>query len=138
MRATPQPKPRIPAENRLAKALVESGLESGLTHSDAVRLAIGVYKEIDVLARDERSTMLTRAALKDIRGYACAIMRSGTTFKAFEIATRAVATWRLVSSELKELHDEWNREEVSKRLRQRQLRQERAARAKLHANGVNV
>lgn len=115
-------RPYLPAENRIVKALVEAALESGISHSDAVRLAIGVYKEIDTLARDERSNLLSRTALKDIRVYCRAILRSGTTFSAFEIATRAVATWRAVAGELKTLHEQWDRESVTRRLKTRKAK----------------
>lgn len=119
-------RPYLPAENRIVKALVEAALESGISHSDAVKLAIGVYKEIDTLARDERSNLLSRTALKDIRVYCRAILRSGTTFSAFEIATRAVATWRMVAGELKTLHEEWDRESVTKRLKRRAMKKQLA------------
>lgn len=124
-------KPYIPAENRIVKALIEAALESGLQSPDAVRLALGVYKEIDVLARDEHGNILSRTALKDIRAYCRAILRSGVTFDSREIAAEAVATWRATAEELKKLHEEWDRESVTRRLKARKGRQEQATQARI-------
>lgn len=124
-------RPYLPAENRIVKALIEAALESGMSHSDAVRLGIATYKEIDLLARDEKSNILSRTALKDIRVYCRAILRSGSTFSAFEVATRAVAAWRLTLQELKTLHEEWDRESATKRLKQRKSRQEKQEAAQI-------
>lgn len=123
-------KPYLPAENRIVKALVEAALEGGLSHADAVRLAIGVYKEIDVLARDENGDILSRTAIKDIRVYCRGILRSGSTFSSFEIATRAVAAWRLTLEELAKLHAEWDRETVTQRLKLREIRKQAAAKGR--------
>lgn len=120
-------RPYIISEHLLVKRLVESALESGISYSDSVRLAIAVYREIDVLARDEKCNILSRFALRDIREYCCAILRSGTTFSAFQIATRAVAAWRLTVEEIGKLHDEWDLERVSERLQKRRIRQDAAA-----------
>lgn len=123
--------PYIPAENRIITAMIEAALESGLQHSDALNLAIGVYKELDILARNERGDILDRSALKVIRIYCRAILRSGSTFSAFEIATRAVACWRETRIRLRELHAEWDRQTVTARLRLRKIRQEAAMKAGL-------
>lgn len=123
--------PYIAAENRIVTALIEAALESGLQHSDAINLAIGVYKELDILARNERGDILDRSALKVIRIYCRAILRSGSTFSSFEIATRAVAAWRETRIQLKQLHAEWNRQTVTARLREREIQRERARKAGL-------
>jgi len=115
-------RPHIRSENQIVRDFVEAALESGLPHSDAVKLGIGIYKEIDVIARDENCNSLSMTCLEDIRTNCLAIMRSGTTFSAFEIATRAVAAWRLTSVELVKLHREWNHESVTQRLQQRKVR----------------
>lgn len=120
-------RPYIPGENRIVKAILEAALESGIQASEAVKLAIGVYKEIDVLARNEKGDILGRTALKDIRTYCRAILRSGTTFSSFEIAQRAVMAWRELAKELIELHRMWDRESVTHRLKERAVRQKRAA-----------
>lgn len=124
-------RPYIPAENRIVKALIEAALESGIRHQDAVRLGLGVYKELDILARDEHGNILSRTALKDIRVYCRAILRSGTSFNSQEIATQAVAAWRMTAEELKHLHEEWDRETVTRRLRNRQKRQDTAAKSRI-------
>lgn len=101
----------------ILRPLIESALEAGLSHSDAVRLAIAVYKEIDLLARGASLTQLPTATLREIRLYARAILRSGSTFSSFEIAQRAVATYRLTQDEIRKLDAEWRTETASKRLR---------------------
>jgi hypothetical protein len=126
-------RPYIPGENRIVKAILEAALESGIGAGDAVKLAIGVYKEIDVLARNEKCDILSRTALKDIRTYCRAILRSGTTFSSFEIAQRAVMAWRELAKELVELHKMWDRESVTHRLKERKRRQELAAELKERA-----
>lgn len=126
-----RPRPRFVAgEKRIVKVILESALESGIGSTDAVRLAIGVYKEIDVIARDEKCNILSPSALKDIRMYCRAILRSGTTFSAFEIAQRGVIAWREMARELVRLHDEWDRESVTERLKERKRRIELAERLK--------
>lgn len=119
-------KPYIPAENRIVKALVGSALAGGLSYSDAVRLGVGVYKELDLLARDENSNILNRTAMKDIREYCREIMKSGQTFSAFEIATRAVSAWRMTLDELAKLHVEWDKETVDQRMKLRAARRAKA------------
>lgn len=123
-------RPYIPGENRIVKAILEAALESGIGPTDAVRLAIGVYKEIDSIARDEKCNMLGRTAIKDIRTYCRAILRSGTTFSSFEIANRAVIAWRELAKELVALHKMWDRESVTHRLKERNRRQKLAAEMK--------
>lgn len=110
-------------------SLIEASLESGLGYSDAVTLAVGVYKEIDLLARDEVGDILNRTAIKTIRVYCRAILRSGSTFSSFEIATRAVAAWRTTLDELEKIHAIWDRETVAQRLKLRQIRKAAAAKS---------
>lgn len=114
-----------------AKYLIEDGLEAGLAHCDAVRIAVSIFKEIDVVARDSEFNLLPPDALEDIRSYCRAILRSGSTFSAFEIATRAVYAWREATTELEKLHAEWRRERVNvrRRLRLRQVRRDSVAKS---------
>lgn len=130
-------RPYIPGENRIVKAILESALESGIGPTDAVKLAIGVYKEIDVLARNEKCDILSRTALKDIRTYCRAILRSGTTFSSFEIANRAVIAWRELAKELVALHKMWDRESVTHRLKERKRRQKLAAEMRERSVGAD-
>ncbi len=107
------------AESEVVRTMIESSLESGLSHHDAVKLAIATYKELDVLTAptaDAAFWDLTRDDLREIRMYCRAILRSGSTFQAFEIATRAIAAWKLAKVELQKLHDEWNRRDVVRKL----------------------
>lgn len=114
-----------------AKCLIEDGLEAGLAHCDAVRIAVSIFREIDVVARDSEFNLLSPDALEDIRSYCRAILRSGSTFSAFEIATRAVYAWREATTELEKLHAEWRRERVNvrRRLRLRQVRRDSVAKS---------
>lgn len=107
------------AESEVIRTMIESSLESGLAHPDAVRLAIATYKELDVLtspSADMAFWDLTRDDLREIRMYCRAILRSGTTFQSFEIATRAIAAWKLAQAEITKLHEEWNRRDVVRKL----------------------
>ena len=129
------PKPYFPSERKTVRLLAECGLEAGLSHSDAVRLAIGVYKELDVLARATATLApLPAPAITAIRGYARAILRSGSTFSSFEIATRAIATYREAEAAIAKLGAEWDRQTVTQRLRlQRTRRQATAKMMERHA-----
>lgn len=112
----------------LLTSLVSCALEAGLSHSDAVRLGVGVYQEIDILARDESFDPLSIGAFAIIRDYALSIIRSGSTFSPFEIATRAVAAWRLSVQEFRRVNYEWKHERATKRRRTRSEKQKEAAR----------
>lgn len=118
---------RLEAEHHAVAAFIAAGLEAGLSWSDAVALAIGLYRDIDVLARTEEADLLSPRILADIRAYSIAILRSGSTFASFEIANRAVAAWRQSRIELRRLHRQWDRESVTRRLKTK------AARAARHA-----
>lgn len=111
-----------------------AGLETGLDHTSAVRLAVGIVQEIDVLARDEHLNTLSPAALREIRLYCLAVLRSGTTFSSYEIATRSIAAWRLAAREVVRLQNEWNTASVTKRLKQRKQRQDTAREAAQNPN----
>lgn len=87
--------------------LIASALEGGLSHSDAVRLAISTYKEVDLLARGRNLNQLSAAAIDEIMLYAEAVFRSGSTFSAFEIANRAVSTYELAGKEMNALSAKW-------------------------------
>lgn len=106
-----------------------AGLETGLDHTSAVRLAVGIVQEIDVLARNEQLDTLSPAALREIRQYCLSVMRSGTTFSSYEIATRSIAAWRLAAREVVRLQGEWSTASVTKRLKQRKQRQDAAKEA---------
>lgn len=111
------------------KLLVADSLEAGLAYPDAARLAAAVFKEVDIAARDENNNhnLLPPTALEDIRLYCRAILRSGTTFSAWEVAKRAVGAWKEAGIELSKLHDEWRRETVRAKVRRQYVR--RKARA---------
>lgn len=87
--------------------LIASALEGGLSHPDAVRLAISTYKEVDLLARARNLNQLSAAAIDEIMLYVCAVFRSGSTFSSFEIANRAVATYELARKEMNTLSAKW-------------------------------
>lgn len=87
--------------------LIVSALEGGLSHSDAVRLAISTYKEVDLLARGRNLNQLSAAAIDEIMLYAEAVFRSGSTFSAFEIANRAMSTYELAAKEMNALSAKW-------------------------------
>lgn len=87
--------------------LIASALEGGLSHSDAVPIAISTYKEIDLLARARNLNQLPSAAIDEIMLYAEAVFRSGSTFSSFEIANRAVATYELAAKEMNALAAKW-------------------------------
>lgn len=106
------------------KLLVADSLEAGLAYPDAARLAAAVFKEVDIAARDENNNhnLLPPDALEDIRLYCRAILRSGTTFSAWEVAKRAVGAWKEAGIELSKLHDEWRRETIRAKVRRQYVR----------------
>lgn len=119
------------AEDRLVRSLVECGLEAGLSHSDAVNLAIAVFKELDILVADGDVTglnCLSSTAVREIRQYTRAILRSGSTFSAFEIAVRAVKAREMVAAELVKMRESlrWGRRSQKRRGELRHKRLERA------------
>lgn len=113
-------------EHEIIRSLIESALEAGLQASDACRLGLGVYKELDVLARDADLNVLDETAMVDIRLYCRAILRSGSTFAAFEIASRAIQCWREATASVEALRTEWDREIVTRRLKMQRVRQRAA------------
>lgn len=100
----------------------EAALEAGIQSTDAVKIALGIYKEVDVLARDTNFDPLTASALRAIVRFCCAILRSGSTFSSYEIATRAINTWRMLTDEARAVQEVWSREAVSKRLKLKETR----------------
>lgn len=106
----------------LVRSLVVAGLEAGLAHSDAARMALAVFREVSVLARDRDGNLLPPEGLWDVYDYAAAVVRSGSTFAAFEIATRAVKAREAAEAGIVELLEEWDPDEVDRRLRVRAVR----------------
>lgn len=125
-----QRRPRVTRTERAydtACLMIEAALESGISATDAVRLGIATVKEVDVLARDANAEPLDQDAITAIRGYCRAILRSGTTFSAYEIATRAIMAYREASVELHALEKEWHKADVDERQRRLKVRQDAAA-----------
>lgn len=111
------------AEARVIQDLIEAALEGGLSATDSVNIGLGVYKELYLLARNEDSgIILARASLNVIRAYARAILRSGSTFSSFEIASRAVSCWRQTSQALVAFFDDWDRLSITRKMQIRQAR----------------
>lgn len=107
------------SEFRIVRAMIECALEGGLSHTDAVRLGIAVYKEVDLLARGTDHRPLKASSIREIRLYARAVLRSGSTFSAYDIATRAVNAYKLAQSEIGKLKNGWRRDEIGSRLKKR-------------------
>lgn len=109
----------------LARTFIACALESGLSSSDAVKLGIAVVRELDLIVRT-KDDILPERAIAEIHLYAASIIRSGSTFRPFDIAVRAVATWREARTALRDLHSTWRRQRTTGRTRERAVRREQA------------
>lgn len=107
--------PYQPSENRFIQSMIESYLEGGGTHSESVRFAIEVYKTVDLLTRDGMGNILNRSAMKSIRAFCRAILRSGHTAAPYVVATRAVNTWKDMIEARNEMRREMEKETVQRR-----------------------